>query len=317
MSRTGSVSSVISAETIAPAGDSTTARAAVEELAAVLSHGGIPDPRRTAADILAALLDLPRTWATANPGAEVSADARGAARAAARRLCAGAPFAYAVGSAPFRHLTLSVDDRVLIPRPETEMLVGEVLDRMNARGDTRWGIAADIGTGSGAIALSLATEGKFERVIATDASVDALAVATGNRDRLGPSLRCPVEMRAGSLLAPLGADRASVIVSNPPYLASSEIDSLPASVRDWEPPFALLSGPDGMAATTAILRDAARYLVPGGLLAIELDERRASLAAEQAMRHGSYTNVTVGLDLAGRERFLFCDIRTTVRGNDA
>jgi release factor glutamine methyltransferase len=96
----------------------------------------------------------------------------------------------------------------------------------------------------------------------------------------------------------------SLVVSNPPYIAFSEIEALPASVRDWEPPVALLSGHDGMAATAAIIRGAASILASGGLIALEIDERRASLAAELMMRHGGYTDIGVRLDLTGRERFV-------------
>jgi release factor glutamine methyltransferase len=166
------------------------------------------------------------------------------------------------------------------------------------------GTAVDIGTGSGAIALALATEGRFERVIATDLSTGALAVARGNAARLGPALRAPVEFRSGSFLAPVPDLRARVLVSNPPYIAHDEAVELPPSVRDWEPPIALFSGAEGMAATAELVRGAAAVLEPGGLLALELDSRRASLAAELALADGRYHDVTVRLDLAGRERIL-------------
>ena len=278
----------------------------IEELTATLRLAGIADPRRVATDIIAALLEVPRSWPIANRDSSIDTAKVAAARAAARELCRGAPFAYAVGTAPFRHLNLLVDERVLIPRPETEILVGEVLERLGALGITRsWGTAVDIGTGSGAIALALASEGRFERVIATDASSDALDVAAANRDRCAASLSAPVELRHGSLLAPLAGVRATAVVSNPPYIAFAEIESLPASVRDWEPPLALFSGHDGMSAIAAIIRGAHTILERDGVLALEVDERRASLAAELIMRHGSYTDVGVGLDLTGRERFVF------------
>jgi release factor glutamine methyltransferase len=115
------------------------------------------------------------------------------------------------------------------------------------------------------------------------------------------------------MLAPvrsaLGQDGARVIVSNPPYIATSEATSLPRSVRDWEPPVALFSGGDGMTATSELVRDAAALLEPGGLLALELDSRRASLAAELAMASGAYVNVGIRLDLAGRERILLATRR--------
>jgi release factor glutamine methyltransferase len=241
-----------------------------------------------------------------NRDASLEASVVAAARHAARKLCVGSPFAYAVGTASFRHLSLTVDERVLIPRAETEVLVGEILERMGSRrGAKSWGTAVDIGTGSGAIALALASEGCFESVIATDVSADALQVAKANRTRCDAVLKSPVEFRCGSLIAPVRGVSATVVVSNPPYIAFSEMEGLPRTVRDWEPPLALFSGHDGMSATAAIIRGSASIMHTGGILALEVDERRASLVADLVMRHGSYTDVGVRLDLTGRERFVF------------
>jgi release factor glutamine methyltransferase len=223
-----------------------------------------------------------------------------AERAAERRV-RGAPFAYAVGRAAFRHLTLDVDERVLIPRQETEQLV-EVALRL-VRGTTG-GVAVDVGTGSGAIALALASEGPFSRVIATDVSLDALAVARHNAALLRGALRATVELRQGSLLAPLRGERVRLVVSNPPYIAYGEAAALPAAVRDWEPSVALFSGDEGMAATRRLVAEAADVLLPGGWLALEADSRRASLAAELVTADGRYEAVAVHLDLAGRERIV-------------
>jgi len=187
---------------------------------------------------------------------------------------------------------------VLIPRQETELLVDEVLAREAT------GLAIDIGTGSGAIALALASEGRFDRVIGTDVSSGAVAVARANGERLAPSLNAAVEWREGSLFAPIEGERARVLVSNPPYISFDEALTLPESVRDWEPPFALYSASGGMAITASIIRGAPDVLVPGGLLVMELDSRRASLAAELALASGRYRDVSVRLDLTGRERFL-------------
>ncbi len=279
----------------------------VEELTTALRYAGLPDPRRVSTDILAGLLDVPRSWPTMNRETSVDGQILKAAREAARRLAAGAPFAYAIGSAQFRYLNLIVDSRVLIPRPETEVLVGEVLERMDARfkSGEEWGTALDIGTGSGAIALSLASEGHFEKVIATDVSLDALDVARSNATRSAAALRCDVEFRRGSFLAPVRDVKATVLVSNPPYIAFSELDTLPRSVRDWEPPLALISGHDGMAATAKIVAEGARILARGGILALEVAETRVSLVADMVMRQADYTDVGVRLDLAGRERFVF------------
>lgn len=299
-SRTASVS-----EVAYPASTGKTVLSLIDQLDADLHRAGVHDSRRAAADVVAALLEVPRSWPSMNHTTTLDPDITSAAMRAAEKLGKGAPFAYAVGSACFRHLNLYVDERVLIPRPETELLVGEVLDRCDSTGRGLWGTALDIGTGSGAIALSLAAEGRFRGVIATDASLDALAVARHNAERSAQAIKATLDFRHGSLLAPLKGERVDVIVSNPPYVAFSEADALPVSVRDWEPPLALFSGHDGMRATAEIVRQSAHHLVPGGLLGLEVDERRASLVAEMVMGNGAYTNVGVRLDLAGRERFVF------------
>jgi release factor glutamine methyltransferase len=280
-----------------------TVGALVTELAATLGAAGVPDARIEARDLVAAVLDMPRHWPALHREEIVGAETIGHARRAARARASGAPFAYAVGRAAFRHLTLDVDERVLIPRQETEMLVEAVLERFADAGSD-WGLAVDVGTGSGAIALALAQEGRFARVIATDVSRGALAVAARNAARLPPAMRAAVELRQGAYLAPVVGERARLIVSNPPYIAHDEARELPASVRDWEPPTALFSAEGGMAATTRIVRDAAAVLAPGGVLALELDSRRAALAAELALADGRYRDVAVRLDLAGRERIL-------------
>lgn len=280
-------------------GESTVA-AVVAELTGLLEHAGVPLPRQEARDIVAALTDQPRFWPSLNGDMTLGADVRDAAVRAARRRAQGAPFAYAVGRASFRHLTLDVDPRVLIPRQETEQLVELVLARARQAGGT----VVDVGTGSGAIALALACEGRFERVIGTDISRDALAVARRNAELLAGATSAAVELREGSLLDPVRGITACAVVSNPPYIAYGEAAALPASVRDWEPPLALLSGNEGMTATAAIIRDAAGVLEQGGLLALEVDTRRASLVAELAASNGQYRDVRVELDLAGRERFV-------------
>jgi release factor glutamine methyltransferase len=295
---------------VAPSGAPATVReredltvsALVGELTAVLTQRGVAEARHEAREIVAALHDVPRSWPVANPHVIVEDAMRHRARVAAERRARGAPLAYAVGRACFRHLTLDVDERVLIPRPETEQLVDLVLDALHGPG----GIAVDVGTGSGAIALALASEARFDRVIATDISLDALAVARENAQLLRDVLRSPLELVHGSLLTPLVAQqrRVTAIVSNPPYIAFGEAADLPASVRDWEPAVALFSGADGMWATARLVRDASVLLEPGGLLALEVDARRASLVAELVARDRRFSEVRVHLDLFGRERFV-------------
>jgi release factor glutamine methyltransferase len=278
-----------------------TVSALLDELANALERGGLAEPQSEAREIVAALYDVPRFWPVLNGGVEVDDATRECAQAAVVKRLQGAPLAYAVGRASFRHLTLDVDERVLIPRPETELLVDLALE---AIGPERGGVAIDVGTGSGAIALSLAAEGRFARVYGTDISRDALAVAARNAELCGAVVRAPVEFVHGSLLGPLLDVRARVVVSNPPYIAHGEAPSLPASVRDWEPAVALYSGNDGLAATARLVREAADVLSPGGVLAFEVDARRASLAAELVGRERRFEAVRVELDLTGRERFV-------------
>jgi release factor glutamine methyltransferase len=317
MSRTGSVNET--ARAIAENLQRGTIGGVLADLATILQASGIADAKQVATDIVATLLEVPRSWPAINREANLDASIRGDAFSAARRIVAGAPFAYAVGSACFRSLNLAVDERVLIPRPETEVLVGLIMERMESRfpAGESWGTAVDVGTGSGAIALSLATEGRFDRVIATDASLDALDVAIANRARTAPALKTTVEFRHGSLLAPVHGVKAAVLVSNPPYISYAEIEALPSVVRDWEPPIALFSGHDGMSATEGIVRDGWRNLVPGGLLALEVDATRASLVAELVMRHGAYSDIGVMLDLAGRERVVLATRTQDIEERDA
>lgn len=194
----------------------------------------------------------------------------------------GVPFAYAVGSVGFRTLDLKIDPRALIPRPETEGLVELVLRKVGNRetGNGKRGLAADIGTGSGCIALSLAVEGRFERVVAVEQSPAAAALARENVARIDPPT--PVEIREGSLLEPLmeTGERFRAIVANPPYLRTDEYEELDSSVRQFEPREALVSGSDGLDATRALFAGARSLLEPGGLLALEIDERRADAIRE-------------------------------------
>lgn len=286
--------------------------ALVDELAEVLGRVGRftrRDAANEAREIVAALYDVPRFWPSTNALDRADPEVVTRAIAAASKRAGGAPLAYAVGRAAFRHLTLDVDERVLIPRPETEQLVELVL----ARAREPLALAADVGTGSGAIALALASEGSFGEVLAIDISLDALAVAEANarmlRDR--GVLRARVSFAHGSLLTPLRALRrqANVIVSNPPYIAFDEARDLPGDVRDWEPPVALFSGAQGLDVTRRLVTEAGDALVSGGLFALEVDARRASLVAECVAGDERYQDVGVHLDLAGRERFVLATRR--------
>ena len=220
-------------------------------------------------------------------------------RAALVQLERGVTFQYAAGRVGFRALDLTIDSRALIPRPETEALVDLVLEQ------GKGGVVADIGTGCGCIALSLAVEGSFDRVIAVERSAAAAALARENVALVGP--RTQVEIREGDLLAPLAGGRYRVIVSNPPYLTEDEYAALAPSVRQFEPREALVSGPDGLAATRRLLAGAAALLEPGGggVLALEIDERRGDAVRALALAHDDYgwARIDVHNDVFGRPRY--------------
>ncbi len=273
--------------------------ALLDELSIALAGTGVPPARAEARDLIAIVLDQPRFWPSANGARVLTAESVAAVRLAATRLRTGMPMQYATGRVSFRHLTLRVDERVLIPRPETELLVETALALAGGGGTV-----ADVGTGSGAVALSLAAEGNFERVIATDISSDALDVARANIVTIPLDRRSVLEFRQGDLLEPLAGERVRAVVSNPPYISSAEAGDLPALVRDWEPAIALFSADNGMAAIRALVRGAPDVLEAGGVLVLEIDSRRAALARECAANDTRLCDVEIRMDFTGRERFL-------------
>jgi release factor glutamine methyltransferase len=216
----------------------------------------------------------------------------------ARRLT-GEPLQYVLGRWGFRSLDLLVDGRVLIPRPETEVVASLAIEAL-AEGGT----AVDLGTGSGAIALSLAAECWPDvEVWASDASADALAVARANLAGLGRR-GSVVRLVEGDWFAALPDDlrgRIDVLVSNPPYVADD--DRLPPAVEDWEPVRALRAGPDGLDDLTHIIREAPAWLAPAGTLVLEIGETQGAAVTELA-RAAGLTEAAVHPDLAGRDRAL-------------
>jgi release factor glutamine methyltransferase len=233
----------------------------------------------------------------------------------ARRV-AGEPLQYVLGRWQFLELDLLVDRRVLVPRPETEVVARiavEEVTRLGARrgkGDpwvshTEYAVA-DLGTGSGALALTLAAELPDAEVWATDVSDDALAVARANLAGIGVAAT-RVRITAGSWFGALPAElrgRLRLVVSNPPYVAEHEVADLPAVVADWEPRGALVSGPTGLEAIEEIVRDALEWLDPAGsALVVELAPHQADDAVALATEAG-YGEVLVNRDLTGRVRAL-------------
>lgn len=215
---------------------------------------------------------------------------------------AGEPLQYVLGRWAFRHLDLFVDRRALIPRPETEVVAGAAIDELDRVRAERPGpvVVADLGTGTGAIGLSVAAERPGCEVWLTDRSEDALAVARANLAGIGPAATA-VRVAAGSWFAALPAEltgRLAVLVSNPPYVAADE--ALPAEVRDWEPATALVSGPTGLEALRVLVDGSPTWLVPEGALVLELAPHQALQVAEAASAR--FHEVEVRTDLAGRDR---------------
>lgn len=262
---------------------------------------GIENARLEAELMLAAVLGVRRLDLYLQYDRPLTSDEVAEFRAMVKRRLRREPLQYILGEAAFRELVLRVDRRVLIPRPETEVLVEVVLEWARGRGEVR--DAVDIGTGSGAIALSLAHEGPFERVVATDVSADALALARENAMRLGLADR--VEFRAGALFDALRpGERFDVVVSNPPYIAEAEREGLAPEVREWEPELALFAPGEGLSVIEALVEGAPAHLREGGLLALEVGLGQAERVAECMESTGAFDAPRIVRDLAGRERIV-------------
>jgi release factor glutamine methyltransferase len=276
----------------------------VGKAADVLAERGIEQARLDAELLLAHVLGLRRLDLYLQHERPVDDAELSRFRAAIRRRLRREPVQYITGSAAFRRLELLVDRRVLIPRPETEVLVGAVLDWSRGRPA---GSVLDIGTGSGAIALSLAQEGGFARIVATDASDDALEVARLNARRA--ALEATVEFRAGATWAPVAdGERFDVIVSNPPYVAEPERASLAPEVVVWEPAGALFAGVDGLDVIEALVAGAGTRLAPGGLLALEVGAAQAETVAARIRAAGAFAEPRILEDLAGRPRVVLAPL---------
>jgi release factor glutamine methyltransferase len=259
-----------------------------------LRRAGIPEPRRQVLRLWSELNRADPAQAVLHGDLPVEHASATRFQKAVERRAAGEPLAHVTGWIGFRQLSLRSDHRALIPRPETEGLVELLLQRVSS------GVLADLGTGSGCIALSLAHEGSFTQVVAVDQSASALELARSNRRLLGAG---EVSLIQGDLGAPLRDEAFDALISNPPYLTEQEYWLLEGSVRDWEPSLALVSGADGLEVTTRLLTEGGRPLRPGGWLAVEVDCSRAQLAAERAGALG-WQEVSIHMDLFGRERYL-------------
>ncbi len=239
------------------------------------------------------------------------ADPESAARleSLVQRRLAGAPLQHVLGHWGFRTLEVAVDSRVLVPRPETELVVEVALcalDRLRALRPGEGLLAVDLGTGSGVIALSLVAEWPEVRVVATDRDPAALDVAAGNLGTIPAEAATRVELRQGDWYQALDDDlagRLDLIVANPPYLAEREWSELDPVVRDFDPFGALVAGPSGLEAIAAIVAGAPAWLGRHGSVVVEIAPQQATAALELANEAG-LREASVADDLAGRARVL-------------
>ncbi|MCB0070744.1 MAG: peptide chain release factor N(5)-glutamine methyltransferase [Caldilineaceae bacterium] len=267
-----------------------------------LRDAGISTANLDAQVILAHVLGVERSWLFAHHDYELSElQAEVFADAIARRAM-HEPVAYLVGRKEFYGLELLVDRRVLIPRPETELLVDAVIDHVAGREQDDPVRVADIGTGSAAIALAVAHNCPQTQVYAVDISVDALEVARANVARL--DTRGQVDVVTGDLLDTLPAP-VDVIVANLPYIKSFDYARLDPTVRHYEPQLALEAGPDGMDAIRRLLAQAPAHLRPGGVIVLEIAHDQGGLViatAEELLPQAK--QVELKLDYAGLERLV-------------
>lgn len=265
---------------------------------------GIESPRLCAEILLAHALRCPRIQLYARHESVPDTDSLTVFRDAVREAAAGKPIAYLTGSKEFFSLSFDVTPDVLIPRPETEILVERAIDWVRKSGRENPAIL-DIGTGSGCVITALAKHLPAARCFASDASSAALAIAKQNANRHGIGDR--IEFRHGDLFEPwsAAADGApaafDVIVSNPPYIAEREASELPRNVRDYEPATALFAGDDGLDVIRRLTADAPRFLAPGGLFLMEMAYNQ-SAAVRPLFSGANWKSVAVHRDTAGHLR---------------
>ncbi len=298
-----------------------TIKAALDWTVGYLERKGDANPRLSAEWLMSEATGLSRIELYVNFEKPLSTDERAVLRDFVARRGKGEPLQLISGKAPFRYLTLFVAPGVLIPRPETEVLVSEAFAELDLprpashvqQGEEGEQIvdaslpelkAIDLCTGSGCIACALASEYPAAQVLALDIAPDALALAQKNVDHLGLAER--VQVVESDLLSAVPQEERGtfdLVISNPPYVPTAVCDSLPAEVSDWDPRLALDGGEDGLALFRRFLPDALACLKPGGVLAVELYEGHLEQAAELAAGQG-FCRTRIVNDLAGRPRVL-------------
>jgi release factor glutamine methyltransferase len=279
-------------------------RETIQKTAAFLESKNVPEAR-TAGELLAArLLKTGRGFLSSKLECEVAENYLEAMRRAMQRLIKGEPLQYVLGEWDFRYLTLKCDSRALIPRPETEELVQLAIDFLNSQNLER-PVVIDVGTGTGAIILSIASEYKKDGIfVGTDISGKAISLARENASLLGLAGR--VKMAIGDGLDDFDEpESVDVIISNPPYIKSSECKLLDPRVKDFEPLNALDGGESGIVFYDRYLSDAFNLLKPGGAVFFEIGHDQGSQVAKLMYEYG-FSDICIKKDLSGKDRFATC-----------
>jgi release factor glutamine methyltransferase len=279
-----------------------TARARLRAAAETLQRAGIATARVDAEWLLAGVLDVGRFAGGLDGDRALSPEAAARFEAAVLRRARREPLQRILGWEAFRGLRISLTDDVLVPRPETEMLVQWALELLPPPRAGARPLAVDLGTGSGCIACALAAEREDVTVVAVDLSPAAARVARDNAAALGLGAR--VHVVAGDLLAPLGAGRAAMIVSNPPYLPSVLPEGVEPEVSRWEPRLALDGGADGLATMRRIAVTARARLGGAGALVLETAGESQVAAVAALLGAAGLRDVAIRADLAGVRRFV-------------
>jgi release factor glutamine methyltransferase len=282
----------------------TTIVGALDEAAAALRAASVTDARREAATLLAATIERDRAFLFTHSDDALAADQLALFRARVRRRAAGEPLQYVTGRQEFYGLDFEVTPAVLIPRPETELLVETTLELLRDADASRDGATApllcDVGTGSGCIPITILHERVDARAVAVDISTDALRVAARNAARHSVTDR--LALVASDCFDALDAStKFDLITSNPPYVAEADLADLQREVRDHEPRHALTPGGDGLSVIRRLLADAPRFLAPGGQLVFEIGYDQHD-AVRELINRRDWTLLGIHKDLQGIPR---------------
>lgn len=282
-----------------------TCKAILDWTSEYLERKGDEHPRLSAEWLLSGVLRLSRIELYTNFDRPLDSSELAAMHAAIERRVAGEPLQYVTGETAFRHIVVNCKSGVLIPRPETELLVEEVLNHLSADHNRYPALVLEVGCGTGCVACSLAHERSKTHVLTTDISPNAVALARLNRDRLGLTALVDIlECDLASAVDPRLMGHFDALVSNPPYIPSEVVEELPYEVSGFEPHLALDGGADGLDIYRRLLELAQRALLPGGVFAVELFETTLEAAAQLAREQGIWQSIEVHEDYTHRSRFL-------------